>query len=198
LSGTVVEDIILLDVTPLTLGIETVGGVMANLIDRNTKIPLLSKFDLSGIKAARRGEPQINVKFEIDVNGILYVSAEDKDSGNKESITIKSERLRSDEDIQKIVEQAKKFAEEDRIMKENINAKNQFESYVYSVMNKMLDKEKGLKGKVSEEDEKQIMEVIKESLDWVNDNPEADKEDYEDQKQEFENKISPILTKYYP
>ena len=153
-----VDDLVLVDVCPLTLGIETTGGVMAKLIPRNTVIPtrksqtfstaadnqpvvliqifegersltkdnnLLGKFELAGIPPAPRGVPQIEVTFEIDANGILKVSAQDKVAGKSESITITNDKSRlSKEEIERMVEEAEKFAEEDKQKAERIEAKN--------------------------------------------------------------------------
>merc|ERR1712075_29027 len=106
---------------------------------------LLGKFELTGIPPAPRGVPQIEVTFEIDANGILQVSAEDKGTGKSEKITITAEKGRlSEEEIERMVEEAEEFAEEDKLMKEKIDKRNGLESYAYNLKNTLEDEEKGL------------------------------------------------------
>merc|ERR1712071_714750 len=158
----------------------------------------LGKFELTGIPPAPRGVPQIEVTFEVDANGILQVSAEDKGTGKAEKITITAEKGRlSDEEIERMIREAEEFAEEDKKVKERIDARNGLESYLYNLKNTMEDDEKGLADQLSAEDKKEMTDMIDEALDWMDENPEADKEDYDEKMKEVEQVANPIMRNVY-
>jgi heat shock protein 5 len=159
---------------------------------------LLGKFELTGIPPAPRGVPQIEVSFEVDANGILQVSAEDKGTGKSEKITITAEKGRlSEEDIERMVREAEEFAEEDKRVKERIDARNGLESYLYNLKNTLEDEEKGISDVISAEDKKELQDMIDETLDWMDSNPEADKADYDEKLKEVEQVSNPIMRNVY-
>merc|ERR1712024_116405 len=158
---------------------------------------MLGKFDITGIPPAPRGVPQIEVTFEIDANGTMIVSAEDKGTGNKEKITITNDNNRlSPEDIERMIYDAEKFAEEDAELKSKVEARNELESYAYSLKNQLSDKEK-LGGKLSDDEQSKIEEIINEKIKWLEDNTDASAEDLKAQKKEMEDIVQPIIAKLY-
>merc|ERR1712025_1061007 len=159
---------------------------------------LLGKFELTGIPPAPRGVPQIEVSFEVDANGILQVSAEDKGTGKAEKITITAEKGRlSEEEIERMIKEAEEFADEDKKVKERIDARNGLESFLYNLKNTLEDDEKGLADKVSAEDKQELTDAIDEVLDWLEENPEAEKEDYDEKQKEIEAISNPIMRQMY-
>jgi len=159
---------------------------------------LLGKFELTGIPPAPRGVPQIEVTFEVDANGILQVSAEDKGTDKSEKITITAEKGRlSEDEIERMVKEAEQYAEEDRKVKERIDARNGLESYLYNLKNTLEDQEKGISEVISAEDKKELQDIIDETLDWMDSNPEADKADYDEKLKEVEQVANPIMRNVY-
>ncbi|KAI3907008.1 hypothetical protein MKW92_033113, partial [Papaver armeniacum] len=157
----------------------------------------LGKFDLSGLAPAPRGTPQIEVTFEVDANGILNVKAEDKASGRAEKITITNEKGRlSQEEIDRMVKEAEDFAEEDKKVKEKIDARNSMESYVYNMKTQINDKDK-LADKLESDEKEKIEAAVKEALEWLDENQSAEKEDYDEKLKEVEAVCNPIITAVY-
>merc|ERR1711929_32886 len=157
----------------------------------------LGKFDLTGIPPAPKGVPQIEVTFEIDENSILTVSANDKGTGKKETITITNDKGRlSKEEIDQMIKDSEKYAEEDKAIKAKIDAKNQFENYIYQMKSSIEDKDK-LSEKLSDEDKSTIKDALSDATDWLNANADAEKDDFEDKLKELQSTCDPIISKVY-
>jgi len=224
------QSIVLIDVCPLSLGIETVGGVMSKIITRNTAVPvkkqqifstasdnqkvvtisvyegersmvkdnhLLGKFDLTGIPPAPRGSPQIEVTFQIDANGLLRVTAEDKASNSKNDITIQNDSNRlTPEEMDKMINDAEKYAKEDQEAKDKIENKNALEGLAYSTKSQVKDQNK-LGGKLSEEEKDIIITACDETISWLDNNSEANSDAFKDKQEELQQIINPIVERVY-
>ncbi|OIR57568.1 MAG: endoplasmic reticulum HSP70-like protein [Amphiamblys sp. WSBS2006] len=224
------SDMVVLDVTPLSLGIETENGIMSFLIERNTSVPtkktqtfttardnqnavsiqifegerkfvkdnhLLGKFELSGIPLAPRGIPKIEVSFELDANGILLVGAHDQGSGKKESIRITNDKGRlSKEDIDRMVQDAEKYKEEDRVAKERIEARDEFERYLNTLKEQVGD-EKGGFAKATDDEKQKIKAKVDEALTWLAENSAEDKDAFSEKRKEIEEVVGPVSARLY-
>jgi L1 cell adhesion molecule like protein len=221
--------LLLLDCTPLSLGVETAGSVMTVLIPRGSTVPvkktqtfstasdnqpgctvcvfegerkftrdcnLLGKFDLHGIPPMPRGVPQIEITYEVDVNGILQVNACEKSSGKTEKITIKNDSNRlSDEQIAKMVADAEKYKEEDEKAQKKVQAKNNLENYVYNIKSTVLNEEKMKTALGSDYDT--VNNTVEDTFKWLEDNKNASTEDFEAKQKAVEEVLMPLVQKAY-
>merc|ERR1711935_419044 len=224
-----VTDLLLLDVTPLSLGIATEGSAMSTIVKRNSTIPnkktesyttlennqrcltveifegeramtrdnhLLGSFDLNGIPPAPRGVPSIEVTFDIDANGILNVSAEEKSTGKKEKITITNDNGRlSATEIQRMVDDAEKFKQEDEKQRQRIAARNGLETYCLNMQSTVEDAR--LDNKINKSDKNSIMDKVNEVIEWLDRTQIGDEDEYKHKQKEIEQVCNPIMTKMY-
>lgn len=224
-----ISDLVLVDVTPLSLGIETAGGQMAKIITRNTTIPcnkdqvfstysdnqpgvtikiyegereftkynnLLGTFELTGLPPMPRSVPKIMVKFDIDANGILNVSATEESTNKSNKVTIKNDKNRfTAEELAQMIKDAEKFMEDDKSNKEKVDARNSLENYVYNIRNSTNVEE--FRSKLSDEGKKKITEIVTDGLAWLEENQDLSKEEYDIKQKEIEEELTPHIMEVY-
>jgi len=223
------NQLVLVDVAPLSLGIEIAGGMMSKIINRNSTIPctkeqvfstysdnqpgvtikifegereftkdnnLLGTFELTNIPPMPRGIPKIRVKFEIDTNGILNVVATEESTNKTNNIVIKNDKNRfTNDQLERMFKDAEKYAQQDKAIKEKLEAKNELENYIYSIRNTIDSIE--FKNKMTDDQCKMLAKLVIDTLQWLEDNNDAEKDTYANKQKEMENIVTPVFVSSY-